>query len=70
MKVLTLNVWGLNNVSKYRQQRIKAIISKLSNSDADVVCLQELWLDSDYKLVERNLKNVYPYTKYFYSLVS
>ncbi|TIB92820.1 hypothetical protein E3Q19_01742 [Wallemia mellicola] len=67
MKVLTLNVWGLNNVSKYRQQRIKAIISKLSNSDADVVCLQELWLDTDYKLVERNLKNVYPYTKYFYS---
>ncbi|TIA84529.1 hypothetical protein E3P98_00082 [Wallemia ichthyophaga] len=68
MKVLTLNIWGLNKVSKFRQQRVSAIVSSLSNDLADIICLQELWLDSDFDLIKRNLSHIYPHSVYFYSL--
>ncbi|TIA92157.1 hypothetical protein E3P99_00758 [Wallemia hederae] len=67
MKVLTFNIWGLNRVSKYRQQRVAAIISALSSDLADIICLQELWLDSDYELIQQNLSHIYPHSVYFYS---
>ena len=66
MKVLTFNIWGLNRVSKYRQQRVAAIISALFSDVADVICLQELWLDSDYELIQQNLSHIYPHSVYFY----
>lgn len=67
MKVLTLNVWGLNKVSKFRNKRIKAIASKLIDINVDIICLQELWLNDDFEYMKNFLMSFYPFNKYFYS---
>lgn len=69
-KVFTLNCWGLAIVSKNRKNRIKAIAKFLSNSQYDVVCLQELWVDRDYNLIKDEVAEVLPYSHYFYSGVT
>lgn len=74
LRVLTLNVWGLRFISPDRPPRIQAIIDHIrqpldaeSKSDIayDVVCLQELWIYSDYEKVRDGLGEVLPESKFF-----
>lgn len=71
LSVLTLNVWGLNYISKLRIPRIKAIASHLASSSTrhyDFVCLQEIWYESkDWRFLKHALASRYPYSKFFYS---
>ncbi|KAH0808115.1 hypothetical protein GEV33_014666 [Tenebrio molitor] len=70
LKVFTLNCWGLAVVSRDRIHRIKAIGEMLATSHYDVVCLQEIWLKSDYELIKHKVSGVLPYSHYFYSGVT
>ncbi|SPO24354.1 related to ISC1 - Inositol phosphoSphingolipid phospholipase [Ustilago trichophora] len=71
LKVLTLNVWGLNYISKVRIPRIKAIATHLASPSTqhyDFVCLQEIWYESkDWRFLKHALASRYPHAKFFYS---
>lgn len=65
IKVMTLNCWGLYGVSKYRRQRMNAIGNYLSESDFDIVLLQEVWCEEDFELLQMMCRNVYPFSMFF-----
>ncbi|TKY89300.1 hypothetical protein EX895_001831 [Sporisorium graminicola] len=69
--ILTLNVWGLNYISKLRIPRIKAIAAHLAAASTphyDFVCLQEIWYESkDWRFLKHALAARYPHSKFFYS---
>ena len=71
LRVLTLNVWGLNYISKLRVERIKAIASALNapaSPTYDFVCLQEIWYESkDWRYLKSALEQRYPHAKFFLS---
>ncbi|XP_044255447.1 putative neutral sphingomyelinase [Tribolium madens] len=69
-KVFTLNCWGLAVVSKNRRRRMQAIAEVLATSQYDVVCLQEVWLNSDFELIRNKVSGVLPYSHYFHSGVT
>lgn len=60
---------GIPGVSKNRKERIEAIGKYLSESDHNVVCLQEIWSEKDYLYLKETLKTNFPYAHYFYRLV-
>ncbi|KAG7862580.1 hypothetical protein KL919_001710 [Ogataea angusta] len=68
IKLLTFNLWGLKYVSKQRHERIAAFARKLRcDPDYDVVALQEIWTDEDWKSIVDLCREVYPYTRRFSS---
>ena len=44
---------------------MKAIGDALSTSDFDVITLQELWVDNDYRMIHAKIKSIYPYSHHF-----
>lgn len=60
---------GIAGVSKNRKQRMKAIADVLAGSNYDVVCLQEVWTNRDFFLIRDKVKNVLPYSHYFYRYI-
>ncbi|KIK30148.1 hypothetical protein PISMIDRAFT_644531, partial [Pisolithus microcarpus 441] len=67
IRVATLNCWGLKHVSKNRHERIAAIADAFSNSDHDIVALQELWVEGDYNTIQGAVSHRLPYSKRFLS---
>ena len=79
LKVFTFNVWcvtcfqagtnprGLAIISKQRQARIKAIAEYLATTNFDIVCLQELWVFKDYKIVRDTVARAYPHSRFFHT---
>ncbi|XP_015368885.1 PREDICTED: putative neutral sphingomyelinase isoform X1 [Diuraphis noxia] len=67
LSIFTLNIWGLKFISKNRNARVKALSDSLTNNGYDVVCLQELWCEDDYKYLKASCKNVFKYIHYFHS---
>ncbi|KIN93858.1 hypothetical protein M404DRAFT_997447 [Pisolithus tinctorius Marx 270] len=67
IRVATLNCWGLKYVSKDRRERIAAIADAFSNSDHDIVALQELWVEEDYNKIRSAVSHRLPYAKRFLS---
>ncbi|XP_032671814.1 putative neutral sphingomyelinase [Odontomachus brunneus] len=65
--ILTLNCWGIPYVSKNRAARISAIAEKCASREYDIVCLQEVWSDNDFKTIKTQVQEVLPYSHYFYS---
>lgn len=53
-------------MSRNRTARIQAIAEMLATSTYDVVCLQEVWLNSDYELIKSKTLGVLPYAHYFH----
>lgn len=54
-------------VSSDRKERMEAIATALANSTYDVVCLQEVWSDADFFLIQEKVKGTLPQSHYFYS---
>ncbi|KPJ00955.1 Putative neutral sphingomyelinase [Papilio xuthus] len=67
LNIFTLNCWGIPAVSKNRKERIEAIAKYLMHSSHNIVCLQEIWSEKDYLFLKDSLKEVLPYSHYFYS---
>ncbi|XP_063823205.1 putative neutral sphingomyelinase [Ostrinia nubilalis] len=67
LNIFTLNCWGIPIVSKNRKERIHAIAKYLMESSHTLVCLQEVWSENDYLFIKDSLKEVLPYSYYFYS---
>ena len=48
LTIITLNTWGLlAPASRDRVSRVSALASRLAITDADIVCLQEVWVSAD-----------------------
>ncbi|XP_078324185.1 putative neutral sphingomyelinase isoform X1 [Crassostrea virginica] len=69
LHVLTLNCWGVPVpfASKYRKERFHAIAEEISKRKFDLVILQEVWAESDFKLLQEHILKVMPYSHYFQS---
>ncbi|KAK4474501.1 hypothetical protein MN116_001650 [Schistosoma mekongi] len=67
-KVLTFNCWAVFFPSSTvrKEDRVNAIAAKLANGDFDIILLQEIWLESDYRKLRHLLDDKYPYSNYFY----
>nr|CAD7199722.1 unnamed protein product [Timema douglasi] len=57
---------GIPVVSKNRAERMKAIAEELSRAEYEVVCLQEVWMQRDYKQISRRCSAVLPHSHYFH----
>ncbi|GAA5946356.1 hypothetical protein JCM3765_000212 [Sporobolomyces pararoseus] len=69
LKVLSLNCWGLWLVAHKRKERLQAIAEWISNSEYDIIALQEIWVKSDFDLIVSKSRSVglNYYSKFFYS---
>lgn len=72
LKVLTLNCWGLPQPypigSKDRNFRMRAIADDLKTKGKyDVVALEEIWSESDFKIIQELVVESLPYSFYFHS---
>ncbi|ESP04614.1 hypothetical protein LOTGIDRAFT_135867, partial [Lottia gigantea] len=54
-------------VSKFRSERMEAICDLFSKSDYDVIFLEEVWSNSDFKKICDRLGHILPYSHYFHS---
>ena len=57
---------GLKYVSKNRVKRINAIASFLSTEPYDIVCLQEIFVSSDFDKLRASMSNHLPFVKVFH----
>jgi len=69
LSVLTLNIWGLPmKFAKDREVRVAALADYLSQcTDYDVVCLQEVWSETDFKFLRSRISQNLHYSHFFYS---
>lgn len=67
LRVLTLNCWGLKFISKHRPGRIRAIGRALTAGTADIVALQEVWVEEDYQTLRTLVASRLPYAHRFLS---
>jgi len=68
--VLTLNIWGIPYISKDLEGRIEAIAKELSSGKYHLVALQEVWTERDFQLIKAAVRQVLPFSHYFYSGVA
>jgi sphingomyelin phosphodiesterase 2 len=68
VKLLTFNTWGLKFVSKHRTERLQAIADRLAQYDNyDIVALQEVWCEGDWKYIDDICEKQFPYRRIFKS---
>lgn len=67
LKVVTLNCWGIPFISKHVQERFAAIGDRLNEGNYDVVALQEVWSQDNYKALIDKCNQSLPYSHYFHS---
>lgn len=69
INLLTLNCWALLHISALRAPRITHIGRTLATMSPapDIVCLQELFTQHDYRLLRREARQVLPYGKFYHS---
>jgi sphingomyelin phosphodiesterase 2 len=57
---------GIPFLSKDVPARMNAIANFLAQSTFDVVCLQEVWSNSDYELIKSKVQENLPFSHYFH----
>lgn len=58
---MTFNAGLAPSYVPFATERVPIIASALSNQNADVICLQEVWVKKDQQLLKEKLKSLYPY---------
>ena len=69
LNILTLNCWGLKYISKFRNQRLEEIGSRLHtiSPSPEIVGLQECWTQEDYLRIRELTRSILPYGKFYHS---
>jgi len=67
MKILTLNAWGMLYLSADIDVRMAALSEELAKGEFSIVLLQEIWSQRHYAMIKEKVKDVLPYSHYFYS---
>jgi endonuclease/exonuclease/phosphatase family metal-dependent hydrolase len=66
MRILSLNIWGAP-WAKHRPERIAAIAEEVKRLNPDVLCFQEVYLESDKANLIGRLRETWPHFHYFSS---
>ena len=68
IRIVSLNCWGLKYVSKHRKLRLEGIADLLSQKadQYDIVALQEIWVEEDFRKIEDRLSKQLCYSKFYY----
>lgn len=61
IKVESFNTGLAHTFVFYSKERLAPIIENLRKSNADVICLQEVWKKSDRKKISKELKDTFPH---------
>lgn len=67
IKTCSMNVWGLKYITKNKAYRINELSSQFSQSDCDIIALQELFVTKDFEKFEQQLKRTHPHRFWFKS---
>ncbi|PNY28154.1 Inositol phosphosphingolipids phospholipase C [Tolypocladium capitatum] len=69
LNLLTLNCWGLLHISALRTPRLLEIGRQIAalSPPPDVVCLQECWVQDDYRAIRDAVRDVLPHAKFYHS---
>lgn len=69
LNLLTLNCWGLLHISTLRAPRLLEIGRQIAalSPPPDVVCLQECWVQDDYRAIRDAARDVLPHAKFYHS---
>ncbi|RXG68239.1 putative neutral sphingomyelinase [Armadillidium vulgare] len=72
IRVFTLNIWGIPNISKDREARVQAIAQHLTGTHEPYhyVFLQEVWSKTDFQFLADKVSKILPFSHYFYSGVN
>ena len=54
-------------LSKHREIRLRALGDKLSTSEYDLICLQEIWVYNDFLYVQRKVRHFLPYSHFYFA---
>lgn len=67
INVITLNVWGLKQISKLRPERISEIARRIASASPEphIVALQELFCESDYHAIRAETRALLPHGKLY-----
>lgn len=65
-KLIIIFLRGIPVISKDKNPRFKAIAEYLALNTYDVVCLQEVWTDTDFNLIKEMTIDILPHSHYFY----
>jgi sphingomyelin phosphodiesterase 2 len=69
LNLLTLNCWGLLHISKLRTERLLEIGRQIAalSPPPDIVCLQECWVQEDYRNIREATRGILPFGKFYHS---
>ncbi|KND90130.1 Inositol phosphosphingolipids phospholipase C [Tolypocladium ophioglossoides CBS 100239] len=69
LNLLTLNCWGLLHISTLRTPRLLEIGRQIAalSPPPHVVCLQECWVQDDYRAIRDAVRDVLPHAKFYHS---
>lgn len=68
-KLLTLNCWGvfIPCCTVRKNDRLEKLMERLSDGSYDIIMLQEIWTDNDFRKLRSHLGSIYKYSNYFHS---
>ncbi|TWU77952.1 phospholipase C type enzyme [Metarhizium rileyi] len=66
---VTLNCWGLLHISALRTPRLAEIGRQIATLEPTphIVCLQECWVQEDYRSIRDATRNILPHGKFYHS---
>lgn len=66
---LSLNCWGLKYISAQRTPRLAEIGRQIALLDPTphIVCLQECWVQDDYRAIRDATRDILPHGKFYHS---
>jgi endonuclease/exonuclease/phosphatase family metal-dependent hydrolase len=62
LQIMTFNTGLAPSYVPFSTERVPAIAAALNKQEAEVLCLQEVWLKKDQDLIKEQLKSSYPYS--------
>ena len=62
LDVITYNLGLAHTFVPLAKERLPYLVEALKKSQADVLCLQEVWTKKDQKKILKGLKDIYPYS--------
>ncbi|GJN83687.1 phospholipase C type enzyme [Purpureocillium lilacinum] len=69
LNLLTLNCWGLLHISTLRTPRLLEIGRHIARLEPPphIVCLQECWVQDDYRAIRDATRRILPHAKFYHS---
>jgi sphingomyelin phosphodiesterase 2 len=54
-------------IAEKREIRLRALGDRLSTSEYDLICLQEIWVYGDFQYIQEKVRKFLPYSHFFFA---